>query len=161
MSNNTIGNNSIATTGGSAPTVSINQAGQYLTSSGWASANGASQVQTNGYGISSWATVYAGVSTHIVSFHGTGNKEIVRINNDGSVTWAADVDVDAAAAAFSSALTIGVEQKSAITSRVKSDIRDSIFESIIDLARQKGSLSADDLRYMLEASKIMEKLKSI
>jgi len=46
-----------------------------------------------------------------------------------------------------------------ISDRVKYDARDSVFTELINIAKEKGPLSADDLTYFLEASKIMEKLK--
>lgn len=87
-------------------------------------------------------------------------KEIVRMNTDGTVTWAEDYDIDAAAEAFGRSLTYSAELKAGITRKVKTDMRDSVFEDLINIARDKGSLTADDLTYLLEASKIIEKLKT-
>jgi len=46
-----------------------------------------------------------------------------------------------------------------ITHGVKLRMRDSVFADLIEIAKEKGSLTADDLTYLLEASKIVEKLK--
>lgn len=89
----------------------------------------------------------------------TAGNELVRINLDGSVTWKNGFQVDQAAEALSRSITLAAEQKAGITQKVKLQMRDSVFESIIEVARSRGSLSADDLTYMLEASKIVEKIK--
>lgn len=89
----------------------------------------------------------------------TTNKEIVRVTPEGKVVWADDIEVDEAAEAFSRALSIGAELKAGITEQVKRSMRDSVFEDIIEIAKQKGSLNAEDLTYLLQAAKIMEKLK--
>ncbi len=86
-------------------------------------------------------------------------KELVRINFDGSVTWADGIQIDAAAAALSRSLGQSAEIRAGITHGVKLRMRDSVFETLIGIARDKGSLSADDLTYLLESSKIIEKLK--
>jgi len=98
--------------------------------------------------------------TNIVTFSKpANNQEIVRLNTDGSVTWANGIDVDAAAEAFGHSLQMGAELKAGISKSVKLKMRDSVFEDLINIAKEKGSLTADDLTYLLEASKIVEKLK--
>lgn len=115
-------------------------------------------------------TVYAGSGvyssigatqpTSVISLRvGTSNNEIVRLNKDGSVSWSDEIAIDAAAEAFSKTLMLGAEMAAGITQSVKYRMRDSVFEDIINIAREKGSLTADDLTYLLEASKIVEKLK--
>ncbi len=89
------------------------------------------------------------------------SQEICRIEPDGKVIWANGIDVDEAAEAFSRSISIGTERKAGITERVKCEIRNAIFEEIIAIAKEKGSLTSDDLTLMLEATKIMEKLKGI
>lgn len=91
----------------------------------------------------------------------SNGKEIVRLTRDGSVVWASHIDVDEAAKAFSESLTIGSEMAAGITQRVKVKMRDSVFNDIIEIAKEKGSLTAEDLTYLLQASKMMEKLKGI
>lgn len=103
-------------------------------------------------------TTNMGPAHHIIQFNNQGN-EIVRLNTDGSVTWTNGINVDEAAEAFARSISLGAELSSGITGKVKRDMRDSVFEDIIAIAKEKGSLTAEDLTYMLQASKIMEKLK--
>jgi hypothetical protein len=98
--------------------------------------------------------------TSIISLYGAGSsKEIVKLNLDGSVEWANGIDIDAAAEAFGRSLTLATEQKAGVNQRVKLEMRDSVFNDLINIAKEKGSLTAEDLTYLLEASKIVEKLK--
>ena len=85
--------------------------------------------------------------------------EIVRLNRDGTITWANGIDVDEAAEAFARSISMGAELQSGVTQGVKHRMRDSVFTDLIEIAKEKGSLTADDLTYLLEASKIVEKLK--
>lgn len=96
---------------------------------------------------------------NIIALHGDNNQEIVRLNRDGSVTWADEIKVDEAAESFARALTYSAEIKAGVTKGVKLRMRDSVFETLINIAKEKGPLSADDLTYLLESSKIIEKLK--
>ena len=98
---------------------------------------------------------------NVISIKGLNNKDIVTIENDGTVTWAGDIDVDEAAEAFGRVLSLSTEMRSGITSGVKSRIRDSVFEDLISIAQDKGSLTAEDLTYLLRSSKIIENLKGI
>lgn len=111
------------------------------------------------YSIGSGITFSMPPRTSIISFNDANGKEIVRINMDGSVTWADGIKIDEAAEAMSKTMSNAVELQAGITKAVKLRMRDSVFEDIIEIARQKGSLTADDLTYLLEASKIVEKLK--
>ena len=94
-----------------------------------------------------------------ISVTNSNNKEIVRLNKDGSVTWADEINVDEAANAFSKSLQLGAERSAGITAGVKQRMRDTIFEEMIEMAKVKGTLTADELTYMLSAAKIMDKLK--
>lgn len=96
---------------------------------------------------------------NLITFYDKFNKEIVRIDKDGSVIWGDGIKVDDAAKSLELAMTIGAEMKSGITNSVKLKMRDKVFEELIDIAKQKGPLSADDLTYLLAASKIVEKLQ--
>ncbi len=96
--------------------------------------------------------------THLITLSNAG-KEIVKLLPDGSVVWNDEIKVNEAAEAFSRSLSMGSEIAAGISKKAKSRIRDSIFEDIISIAKDKGSLTAEDLTYLLEASKIMEKLK--
>ena len=97
--------------------------------------------------------------TSIISLNGINNKEIVRLNIDGSVTWGQDINVDEAAEAFARTLHLSAELAAGVNKKVKSQMRDTVFKEIIELAKVKGTLTLDDLTFMYEASKIMEKLK--
>jgi len=88
-----------------------------------------------------------------------GSAEIVRLDQDGTVTWGNGIDINAAAEAFGRSLKLGAEMKVGITQNVKYKMRDSVFADIIEIAKQKGPLTADDLTYLLEASKIVERLR--
>lgn len=88
-------------------------------------------------------------------------KEIVHLRKDGSVVWATEeLSENDAAKMFSRYMQRGAEFSAGITEKVKIDIRDSVFNDIIELAKENGSLSASDLTLMLEGIKIMEKLRS-
>ena len=95
--------------------------------------------------------------TSILSMN-SPTKEIVRICSDGSVKWNDEIQIDAAAEALSKSLKLGVEIAAGITSRVKKEIRNSVFEDLIALAKEKGTLTADDIEYALRCCKIMDKL---
>lgn len=118
-------------------------------------------ILTPGSGISSgtWATAstpYVRPGAFSISDAG---KEIVTLNKDGSVIWNEDIDIDKAAEAFSKSLVLGAELAAGITKTVKLKMRDSVFEDLIKIAEDKGSLTAEDLTYLLSASKIVEKLQ--
>ena len=105
-------------------------------------------------------TMSTTTAASVITLYGQ-NKEIVRLNSDGTVTWANGVEIDEAADAFAKSLMMGGERAIGITDGVKNRMRDSVFNDLIAIAKDKGTLSADDLTYLLEASKIMEKLKGI
>ena len=96
-----------------------------------------------------------------ITVYGPTNVEIVRLNNDGSVTWANGIDVDEAASAFARSLSQGGELAAGITYAVKQRMRDKVFEEMIEMAKDKGSITADDLTYLHQAAKIMDKLKGV
>lgn len=98
-------------------------------------------------------------STSVVVFYNPNNSEIVRLNKDGTITWGNGINVDEAAEAFGRAISLGAEMQAGITEGSKRRMRDSVFADIIEIAKEKGFLTADDLTYLLEASKIVEKLK--
>lgn len=96
--------------------------------------------------------------THLISLTNAG-KEIVRLNADGSVTWNQEIQIDEAAKAFARSISVGAEMAAGISKSAKLRMRDSVFTDLISIAKEKGSLTAEDLTYLLEASKIVEKLK--
>lgn len=130
----------------------------YTTTIGTAVGGGGGGVAT---GIGGFGGITFGPSpspTSIITWS-TGSKEIVRMNIDGTITWADGYQIDEAAEAFARAMSLGSEFAAGVTRRVKSDMRDSVFADIIEIAKEKGSLTAEDLTYLLRASKIVEKLK--
>jgi hypothetical protein len=96
--------------------------------------------------------------TNILVVSNAGN-EIVRVDVNGKVTWADHINVDEAAKALAQSIRIGAELQAGITKSVKANMRDTVFEEIIEIAKKNGSLTLDELTYMYESSKIMEKLK--
>ncbi len=140
-----------------APT-SAAAAGAQLTSPGvgvWTGTAHAAYINPSTYNVT-----FSVPQIDIIKLHDMMGKEIVKLTNDGEVVWADPaMDENAAAQALSRSLQYSAELKSGITKKVKSDMRDTVFEEIIKIAEQKGSLTADDLTYLLEASKIIEKLK--
>jgi hypothetical protein len=100
-------------------------------------------------------------SAAMVFYGGSSHKEIVRLNPDGSVTWADGINVPEASQAFERSLRLGAERSAGITYGVKQRIRDAVFEELIEMANSKGTLSVDDLTYLHQAAKIMDKLKGI
>jgi len=99
-----------------------------------------------------------GPAANVLKLSNAG-KEIVTLNKDGSVTWHDEININEAADAFAKSLSLGAEHMAGITQGVKQRMRDSVFNDLIEIAKEKGSLSADDLTYLLSAAKIMEKLK--
>ena len=127
---------------------------------GAAQGAGTSNIITN-YTTSAMNSISISQPPNVMSIRSPNGKDIVTIENDGTITWADTIDVDAAAEAFGQVLTLSVEMRAGITNTVKSRIRDSVFEDLISIAQDKGSLTAEDLTYLLRSSKIMENLKGI
>jgi hypothetical protein len=103
--------------------------------------------------------ISVGLYDHIISFKDENYKNIVTLERNGTVVWGNGINVDAAAKAFATAIQAGVEMSANITTATKLRMRDSVFEDLIEIAKDKGSLTAEDLTYLLQASKIVEKLK--
>lgn len=120
---------------------------------GGGGATAASTAFTGGNG---YAAVF-GLAT--ISAKNPSGKEIVRLNNDGTVTWNGEINIDEAAEAFSTSLSLGAELANGLTYAVKQRMRDTVFAEMISMAKEKGSLTADDLTYLHQAAKIMDKLK--
>lgn len=129
--------------------------------------HGATSIAGTGYGgIVSTATIplaspsWVGSNNlNIVSLYNYVGKKLLEVDNTGVVTWASDINIDEAAEAFSKSLNLGIEIKSGISKSVKERMRDSIFTDLIGIAKDKGNLTADDLTYLLQASKIIERLE--
>ena len=111
---------------------------------------------------SSAGTFSIGTNLHtddgLVTFNDTDNNEIVRLNKDGTITWANGINIDEAAESFGKVVALGAEMRSGITAGTKRRMRDSVFADLIKIAKEKGSLTADDLQFILDGAKIMEKL---
>jgi hypothetical protein len=95
---------------------------------------------------------------YIIQFNNNG-KEIVKLKSDGTVEWTNGIEIDEAAEAFAKTLSMGAEMSAGITKKVKLEMRDSVFEDLIAIAKERGSLTAEDLTFLLQGSKIVEKLK--
>jgi len=113
----------------------------------------------------------ASFSNHTLQFHRPGslmviidsnNKDVVTLNDDGSVTWNnPDADKNEVSKAFADVLMLSSEQKANINRRVKEMMRDVMFQEMISLAEEKGTLTATELTYLWKSAKIMDKLKGI
>lgn len=118
-------------------------------------------IPTNQYQYPMQNQVY-GIGTiqaaHIMSFN-IPNKGAITLNCDGTVTWPDDVTVDEAAERFASSLSLGAELIAGITYKTKTNMRDTVFEEVISMAKKKGSLTAEELTFLWEGAKIMDKLK--
>ena len=142
-------------------TVNIGQAAPIIGNMNVTS-TGVSSVYTGAY----WMPMSSNTTTNTTSVVNTAiislsnsSTEIVRLNKDGTVTWANGINIDEAAEAFSRSISVGAELCAGITNTVKQNMRNIVFEEIIDIARTKGSLTADDLTYLLQSAKIVDKLK--
>jgi hypothetical protein len=100
-------------------------------------------------------------SPYIFTLTNRKGETVFSVDNDGKIIWQSTIesDVKEAAENFSSYIGLEVEKKAGIYDTTKRKIRDSIFNDLIKIAVEKGSLNADDLTYLLEASKMLEKLK--
>lgn len=136
---------------------SAGAAGQVLSVSNGGS--GGSSALWGLYNGTGGASISTPTSSTVLTIYGSNKAELVRINNDGTVTWQDDVLVDEAANSFAQSLNIGAEKAAGITYGVKQRMRDAVFEEIISMAKEKGSLTSDDLTYLWQAAKIMDKLK--
>lgn len=95
-----------------------------------------------------------------IILYGTNNDEILRLNNDGKVVWKDEkINEDAAAKAFSMALRLGADISVGLTEAVKREMRDVVFNEIIEIAKEDGPLSANQLQYLHRSAKIIDKLK--
>lgn len=96
----------------------------------------------------------------VISFLDNNGNSVVSLYVDGTVKWAkGEENLTEAQRSFASMLTLTLEQKALVTQGMKLKTRDQVFEEVIRMARERGPLSADDLTFMLESSKIIEKLK--
>lgn len=108
---------------------------------------------------SSYISNIKSVSPNLISISRPDGSEIVHIDENGKVVWKDGINIDAAADAISRSLYVGAERAAKITNNVKQRIRDTVFEEMIYIAKNRGSLSVDELTLMWESAKIMDKLK--
>jgi hypothetical protein len=85
----------------------------------------------------------------------------MHVRPDGEVEWTNGIQVNEAATALGTAFRISSESQAGITNNVIRRIRDAVFEEMIAMANDKGALSAEDLIYLLQAAKIMDKLQGL
>lgn len=138
----------------------ITNAGYYTTTSAsnlWNTTVGS--ITNSNFSVTGNITASASYQSSAISISSNAGKEIVRLNKDGTVTWNDTINVDEAAKAFSESISIGAEMSAGITYAVKQRMRDAVFDELIEMAKDKGSLTADDLTYLHKAAKIMDKLK--
>jgi hypothetical protein len=95
----------------------------------------------------------------IITIH-SATDVMVKVMSDGRIEWNQNYTVDDAARQFSQMLQMSTELACGITTKVKCEIRDSIFEEIIYICDKRGTITADDLRFMHESCKIVDKLKA-
>lgn len=98
-----------------------------------------------------------------VSYNSTiiyrNNEKILSIDENGNIVWGQGIKIDKTAEDLANSLALSLELKAGITQKIKLEMRDSVFESLINIAKMQGALTANDLTYLLEASKIVEKLR--
>lgn len=98
--------------------------------------------------------------SNLVTFTDMNGNEILRVEPDGKVVWAAGYQIDSAAEAFSRSLYLGAEKAALVTQGTKKRMRDSVFEEIIAIINEDGgSITADELTRYWQAAKIIDKLK--
>ena len=88
------------------------------------------------------------------------NDVLVTLYPDGRVEWADNIEIDEAAAKFSAMLNISPDIIANIKYENKKKIRDSIFEDMIELAKDKN-LTVEDLTCMWHTAKMMDKLRGL
>lgn len=133
---------------------------QYI-NTGVNSINTSGQALYSGMGPTVTSAWWSNAQSHtdVISLFGENKQEIVRISNAGEVIWGDGINVTDAAKAFGRSLRLGTEQAAKITYNVKQQMRDAVFEELISMAKEKGSITSEDLTYLHQAAKIMDKLK--
>jgi hypothetical protein len=101
----------------------------------------------------------ASIPTALITLYKKDGSKLLEVTPMGEVVWDGEMDLNEGAEAFSKIVNLGVEVKAGLTQKVKCNIRDAIFNEIIEIAKIKGSLTVEELTLILESTKIMEKLK--
>lgn len=152
---------------GTSGTITINSSFPAYTISGFSGYGSGGGGYTTGLSnglYSSGFTTNTSVPSYLVAFYDHNGAEILRVEPDGTVIWKNGVSEEAiseAQNALSRSINLTLESKAGIVEGTKRKIRDQVFEEIIEFAKQRGALTADDLTFMLESSKIIEKLKGV
>lgn len=98
-------------------------------------------------------------SNDILTIYSQSGKKLMSMSTDGSVEWDDSVEKTEAVNTLGTLLQLSAEQKSGISQAVRHRMRDVFFAELISIAKENGPLSSDDLTKMLEASKIVERMK--
>lgn len=101
------------------------------------------------------------VGHDIIKIYNKDGFTLLTVDYDGKVTWHDGIQIDEAVEAFSQVIWLSAEQTSRVTSAVKRKIRDKIFEELLEIAKEHGTLTAEDVEYTYKCCKIMDKLNGI
>jgi hypothetical protein len=93
-----------------------------------------------------------------IAIDGEDGEEIVRLRNDGKVVWKNGVQLDEGVKAFSSLLRLGVAESAGVGASVREEIRNQIYADLIAMAKEKGSLTEEDLTFDRDSCILVEKL---
>lgn len=90
------------------------------------------------------------------------DTEIFRLDYNGKSTWKDGIQVDRAAEAFSRAIQYGITETTGLNKTVRRELRmagwDAAFEEIIRAVEAGRNLDTEELTYMRDAIKILDKL---
>lgn len=154
--------NTLSTNGATATSGTMLAVNGYLSSATVSNSNISYVSATSGVSGTPWPISHGRTSlAHMFTIMSSAPTPtvIVKLNCNGEVEWPDGIQVNEAVASFTSVLEISAEHKAGISARVKQSMRDSVFNDLINIASEKGALTADDLTHLLAASKIVEKLK--
>ncbi len=84
---------------------------------------------------------------------------IVRIDPFGEVIWDAQPNETEAAEALRRSFRISTEMAAGVTETTKMNIRNSVFEEILSVVQKHGTINEEQLTFLWEGAKIMDKLK--
>jgi hypothetical protein len=93
-----------------------------------------------------------------IAIDGEDGEEIVRLRNDGKVVWKNGVQLDEGVKAFSSLLRLGVAESAGVGASVREEIRSQVYADLIAMAKEKGSLTEEDLTFDRDSCILVEKL---
>lgn len=93
-----------------------------------------------------------------IAISGEDGEEIVRLRNDGKVVWKNGVQLDEGVKSFSSLLRLGVAESAGVGASVRREIREQVYADLIAMAKEKGSLTEEDLTFDRDSCILVEKL---